>query len=104
MLRPLHDWLLVELEPERKVNDCGLVLVAEEPVRTAKVLAVGPGRHFPEKFVRTVVEVGERVAFFIAGTQTKQGKQLNHSLPDNQVLIRESDVLMILMDKVQVTR
>ncbi len=103
-LRPLSDWLLVELEPqEKKYGD--IFLVADDAIRTAKVIAVGPGRLFRDKTVPvpTVVKAGERVAFFIAGAQTKQGKQLNYSMPENQILIRETDVLLVIEGNVRVT-
>ncbi len=104
MIRPLNDWLLVELEPETTVTASGLTLVAPEPIRSGRVLAAGPGKRYPEKFVETVVRVGERVAFFIAGAQTKQGTQLSYVLPENQILIRETDVLLVLNGEAKVTR
>jgi co-chaperonin GroES (HSP10) len=103
-LRPVNDWLLVELEPEVKETSSGLILVAPEPIRSGRVLRVGPGKRYPEKFVETVVRVGERVAFFIAGAQTKQGTQLSYVLPENQILIRETDVLLVLDGDMRVTR
>lgn len=103
MLRPLNDWLLVELEPEDKVLSSGIIKVAADPIRMGKVLAVGPGKNYPDRTVPMEVKAKQRVAFFIASAQTKQGQQLNYALLENQVLIRETDVLMILKGKVTVS-
>lgn len=97
-MRPLHDWVLVDLEPEApRVTGSGLHLVGEDPVRMAKVIATGPGRRVGkrEHLIPTQVLPGERVAFFIASVQTKQGAQVFHSLPENQALIKESDILVV---------
>jgi len=106
MIRPLHDWLLVELEPERKTfYKIDIFKVSDlDPIRSGYIRAVGPGRQFKEKFVATEVKVGERVAFMIAGTQTKVGKQLGFILPENQVLIRETDILAVIEEGVEVSR
>jgi co-chaperonin GroES (HSP10) len=98
MIRPLQDWVLVELEPgASRVTGSGLHLVGEDPVRMARVLAVGSGRRVGKKehLIPTEVKPGERVAFFIASVQTKQGAQVFHSLPENQALIKESDILIV---------
>jgi len=104
MIRPLNDWVLVELEPVKDVYSSGIIRVAAEPIRTARVLRVGPGKHYPDKFVATVVREGQRVAFFSASTETKQGQQLNFVLKENQELIREVDVLLVLEGNVEVSR
>lgn len=107
MIRPLQDWVLVELEPEQsRVRESGLILTGEDPVRYAKVLSAGPGRRYGKKqrLVRTEVKPGERVCFFVAALQTQQGKAIVHQLPDNQGLIKESDVLGVIEGDVTVTR
>lgn len=105
MLRPLGDHLVVEIEPEKECTSGGIIRVSPEPVRTGKVLAVGPGKRYPDKFVPTVIKPGERIAFFKAVTDTKSGKQVTYALEDNQVLLRETDVLFVLPEesKVEVT-
>jgi len=101
-LRPLHDYLVVELEPVKEFTRGGIIKVAPEPVRVGKVTAIGKGRHYPGldgvkgKYVPTVLQVGERIAFFQAVTQTKQGRQLDMSLPDNHELLRETDALFVI--------
>lgn len=103
-LRPLHDWLLVELEPSKETVGSGIIVrVGENPVRFGKVLAVGPGRRYQDKYVPTSVEVGERVVFFIASTDTMSGRMITHQLPDNQRLIRETDVLFVTDEDIEVS-
>jgi co-chaperonin GroES (HSP10) len=107
--RLLSDWMLVELEPEKKMTAGGIIVpdTLEEPVRVGRVLMTGPGRRYVDKFV-PVPEgiVGQRVAFMIAASQTKQGKQLRTrlSLEDNEEIIRLGDVLLIVEEGVEVSK
>lgn len=100
--RPLHDNIVVELEPVKEFSRGGIIKVAPEPVRIGRVLAVGKGRFFAASnggkglFVPTELKVGERIAFFQAVTQTQQGQQLRYKLPENQVLLRETDALFVI--------
>lgn len=97
MIRPLHDWVLVELEPPDEQE--GLIQVLkEQAIRKAKVLSVGPGRRHSKTDVlsRTKVKPGERVCFHIATLQTKQGKAIVHALDDRLGLIKESDIFGVL--------
>lgn len=106
-IRPRNDWVLIELEEEQsRITEAGLHMVGEDPVRYAKVLRAGPGRYYGkgQRFVPTEVKAGERVCFFIAALQTKQGKAIVHVLPDNQGLIKESDILGVLEGDVRITR
>lgn len=89
------DWVLVELEPAKEKTAGGIIKVGPDPVRTARVLMVGPGRRFVDRYVPTVVKVGDRFPFFKATSDTKQGRQLAEKLPENQELIREGDILFI---------
>ena len=73
-LRPLHDHIVVDVDPAPEFTRGGLVKVAPEPVRTGVVRAVGPGRHYSDKFVPTELKPGDRIAFFYAVGQTQQGK------------------------------
>ena len=103
-LRPLHDWMVVELEPSKEtVGGSTIIRVSDEPVRIGRVIAIGPGKNYPDKFVPTEVEIGERVVFFIASTDTRSGKAVHHHLPHNQRLIRETDVLFVTTDDVEVS-
>jgi co-chaperonin GroES (HSP10) len=100
MLRPLHDWLLIELEPlpEDKVGAIHVIGSALQRVRAGKVLRVGPGRTQPGRVPGRIpvdVVVGERVAFFRENFETQQGKQVAHVLEQfgNVGLIRETSIL-----------
>ena len=101
-IEPKNDWLLVELEPIKEFSRGLIIRTAPEPIRTAKVIAVGKGKHYPDRFVPTVVKPGERIAFFYAIAETKQGRQVGYLLPEGQELIRETDVLGVLGDGVQI--
>lgn len=106
--RLLSDWMLVELEPERKMTSSGIVIPdsSSAPIRTARVLKAGPGRRYLDKFVPMPDLVGKRVAFMIAASQTKQGHQLRRTmeLEDNLELIRLGDILLEIDEGVEVTR
>jgi len=107
-LRPLHDHCVVEMEPVKEFSRGGIIMVAPEPVRVGRVVSIGPGRRYQktegskEKFVRTELKVGERIAFFQAVTQTQQGYLLHYRLPENQALLRETDALFVLPEGVDV--
>jgi len=94
-MRPRSDWVLIELEPEKKQN--GLIFrPGPAPVRTAIALAVGPGRTTKKgKLIPCEVKVGDRFPFFKAATETGQGRKIAERLPEGQEMIRESDVLFV---------
>lgn len=103
-VRPLNDWVLIELEGQDETyENTSIVRVGDNPVRVGKVLAVGPGRQYPDKYVATVLKPGERVAFFIAATECGSGPSINYHLGDNKRMIREPDVLVVLDGKASVT-
>lgn len=105
MIRPLHDWLLVEVEPGKPTfGSSSIVRVVDDPISVGKVLAVGPGRMYADRYVPTTVKVGERVAFLTALTETGQGKSIGHVIAENQALIRETDVLVVVEGKVEITK
>lgn len=99
-MKPLHDWILVRLEPlPEKIGS--LFTLHGDRVRTAVVLDVGPGVHKPGSNTRVPVGVdkGERVAFFREHLEHKQGKQLVSALKevgDDLGLIRATDVLFVI--------
>jgi co-chaperonin GroES (HSP10) len=95
-IRPLQDRVVVELEPEQNESRGGILLLGHDPLRTGKVLRVGPGKQYPDKFLPTEVKKGERVAFLQATLETRSEAELNFRLPDNQVLIRETDILGVV--------
>lgn len=107
-MRPLNDWVLVELEDEQsRVQSSGLILTGEDPVRFAHVMKVGPGRCSMKTGKRepSDVKVGERVCYFVAALQTKQGQAIIYNLPEGHGLIKESDILFVVPDRdIKVTR
>ena len=100
MIKPFFDWLVVELDPERRQHGL-LQLVGPQAVRSGRVIAAGPGRRVQrtDQRVPMDVQVGERVCFFAALMDTGQGKAIGHQLELGQALIRESDVLFVLLDQ-----
>ena len=105
-VRPLHDWMVVKLDPLPTETRGGLVLPqgssGAERVRTGTVLRVGPGKPFwssklKKELVNPVgVEPGERIAFFRENLEHQQGKQLVRvlqELEEDTGLIRAGDVL-----------
>ncbi len=103
-LRPLQDRVLVELEPERGESYGGIILTGRDPVRTGKVLRVGPGKDYKDRYLPTEVKPGERVAFLQACLETRSEAQINYKLPDNQALIRETDILGVVEDGVDIRK
>lgn len=110
-VRPLHDVLIVELEPVRETTSGGLIVPAtvSPSIRTGRVLRAGPGRAWKpleggkKVFWPMDVRVGERVAFFTANLEHKQGRQICYVLGDNEALLRETDVLFVVDDGVEVS-
>jgi co-chaperonin GroES (HSP10) len=97
--------MIVEIEPDKETHaGSSIVRVSENPIRVGKVLAIGPGRHYIDKFVPTEVEVGERVVFLVASADTQSGKAIHHYLPNNQRMIRETDVLFVTTGDVEVSK
>jgi chaperonin GroES len=89
-IRPLYDRILVERIQEDEKTPGGIVIpsTAKEKAQIGKVLAVGAGRVTPEgTLVPLAVKVGDQV-FFAKYAGTEAG--------ENQIIIREEDVLGIV--------
>ena len=97
-LRPLGDWVIVELEPASEVSKGGIILVGPQPVRIAKAVAVGPGRVIKSRFRPTEVRPGDRFPFFKAVTETGKLRPVAEALPEGQEMIQESDILFVIED------
>lgn len=96
-MRLLSDCVLVELEPAADTTRGGIVKIGPAPVRIARALRVGPGRHYPDgRYIPTEVKPGDRFPFFKAVTDSQSGKKVTERLPEGQELIRESDILFII--------
>ena len=98
MIRPLHDRVIVELEPEKNKSRGGIILLGHDTMRIGKVLRVGPGKQYEDRYVPTDVKPGERVTFMQACIETRSEAQVNYQLPDNQAIIREPDILFVVED------
>jgi co-chaperonin GroES (HSP10) len=98
----LSDWLLIDIEPEKKVTASGIIVpdTVGEPVRVGTIKMTGPGRDYRDKFVSIALREGDRVAFMIGASQTKQGRELRQRLEmdSTQELIRQGDVLFVIED------
>jgi co-chaperonin GroES (HSP10) len=100
-LRPLHDWLVVKLDPiPEKIGSIFIDGSAAERMRTATVLDTGPGMYVSWENSRRIpvaVMLGDKVAFFREHLEHQQGKQLVRTLfselGKDIGLIREPDVL-----------
>jgi co-chaperonin GroES (HSP10) len=101
MIRPLHDWLLVKLEPLAEMRGSLFVPNAIR-VRKGTVLRVGPGRWQGAVRVAPALAPGDRIAFFREHLEHQQGKQLVATLREldgDLGLLRVPDVLFVLSDK-----
>ncbi len=98
--RLLSDWMLVEVEPEKKKTRGGIIIpdTTNEPVRVGRVLMAGPGRQYVDKLVPMPDIIGQRVAFMIAASQTKKGQAVRSqlALSPEQEIIRLGDVLFVV--------
>lgn len=109
-VRPLHDWLLVKMEPLPKegVSAGGILLPGDrdqERQRVGVVMGLGPGRRrWSDRLKKEIVEpfdveVGERVVFFRENLEHGQGKALVgvlQQLEEDMGLLRPSDILFSL--------
>lgn len=103
-IRLMHDWVLAEVEPAPEATVGGIVIVGPQPIRMATVIDVGPGRRDAKgKLTPTQLKKGDKFPFFKAASETRQGHALAMLLDDNQVLLKESDVLFVDEQGVTVT-
>lgn len=100
----LHqDWIRARVLPEEKILQSGIVLIGAQPIRKAVVLDIGPGKLSKKGILLPVqLGVGDTFAFFKATSETKQGHALALLLEQDEVLIREPDVLFVYEGKVSV--
>lgn len=101
--RPLHDFILVRMEDDKKPEGQLIDLVHRNRVVTAEVLAVGNGPRHPKTGKRQPLglEVGERVAFFrghALHAQAEQVRQVFYQFKGekNTMLIKAMDVLFVV--------
>ena len=103
-VRPLHDWLVVRLDPLPEKTRGGIILPTDVEMRqrTGTVLRIGPGRRRwsdvleREYLVPNDLEPGEKVVFFREHLEHQQGKALvgvMQELEEGTGLLRVDDVL-----------
>lgn len=95
-VRPKNNSVLIELEPIKETTKSGIIKVGPEPVRIAKVLEAGPGKWYGKRFVPTMVKPGDRFPFFTANLETKSGRMVSERLPEDQKLIKDTDILFVI--------
>lgn len=99
-IQPLHDWLIIELEPAPERKGCIILPDPDnEPLRIGKVLRAGPGRQHPNSnaFRPMMVKEGDRVVFPMAVTECGSGRNITHALDDNKLrMIRETDIFFVV--------
>lgn len=103
MIRPLHDWILVKMDPVQQ--QVGSIFLPEGvDFRAATVLSVGPGKERPTG-QREPMEVspGDRLVFHRAHAEHGQGRAMVTELGDDRVLIKPRDVLVVFEGKLEVT-
>lgn len=103
-IRPLGDWIVVEL-PKPEKPKAGVLWVPpsqEDRVRTGIILETGPGRVSKKgKLIPMEVKKGMKVAFFRENFETMHGKTLVgflRQLDENIGIIQERDILYIVED------
>lgn len=97
-VRLLNDRLIVELE--KKPEMIGVIHVPDgaytDTNGMAKVLAVGPGRELPNGTrVPVDVKVGQRVCIIRLHERTSTQEQLQETLGEGQLILREDDILYV---------
>lgn len=109
--RPLSDWLLVQYDPPQKKSDIIEVVGGNESsIRTGVVISVGPGKPLENgKESPVFVKEGDRIAFLRWHDEHRPGKaiakalqDMNMDVKDTVMLIRQSDILLVLEDDVRV--
>ena len=89
-IKPLYDRILVERIEEDEKTPGGILIpaIAKEKAQIGKVIAIGAGRITTEgKLAPLAVKAGDKV-FFAKYAGTEAG--------ENQIIIREEDVLGIV--------
>lgn len=93
MLRPLHDYVVLEKVKEEEKTESGIILTtqkAKDEPSHGVVIAVGPGRTEDGKLVPVDLKEGQHVIYKkYSGTEVKNdGKEL--------LLIKAEDILAII--------
>lgn len=93
MIRPLHDYVLLEKVKEEEKTESGIILTTKEAKEEPShgiVVAVGPGRLEDGKLVLIDVKPGDRIIYKkYSGTEVKEDKK-------DCLLIKADDVLAVI--------
>jgi co-chaperonin GroES (HSP10) len=105
-VRPLHDWLIIELDKVPEQSNTGIILVAaseQERLRSGIIKRAGPGcwmpvEDGPDIRVPNDCVAGDHVYFFRENFETQQGKQVSRIVSEvepGMVMVRARDLLWV---------
>ena len=93
MIKPLHDYVLLEKVKEEEKTESGIILTTKEAKDEPShgvVVAVGPGKVEDGKTVEIEVKAGDRVIYKkYSGTEIKEDKK-------DYLLIKAEDILAVI--------
>ncbi len=93
MIKPLHDYVLLEKVKEEEKTQSGIILTtkeAKEEPSHGVVVAVGPGKVEDGKLVTVELEAGQKVIYKkYSGTEVKEDKK-------DYLLIKAEDILAVI--------
>ena len=93
MLRPLHDYVVLEKVKEEEKTQSGIILTTKEAKDEPShgvVVAVGPGKTEDGNVVKIDLKKGQRVIYKkYSGTEVKEGKK-------EHLLIKAEDILAVV--------
>ncbi|MBQ3461350.1 MAG: co-chaperone GroES [Solobacterium sp.] len=92
MLRPLHDYVVLEKIKEEEKTQSGIILTEKPKDQPSKglVIAVGPGKTEDGTLVPTGLEAGQKVIYKkYSGTEVTEDKK-------DYLLIKAEDILAVI--------
>lgn len=93
MIKPLHDYVLLEKVKEEEKTESGIILTTKEAKDEPShgvVIAVGPGKTEDGKLTPIDVKAGDRVIYKkYSGTEIKEDKK-------DYLLIKADDILAVI--------
>ncbi len=93
MLRPLHDYVVLEKVKEEEKTQSGIILTTKEAKDEPShgvVVAVGPGKTEDGTLVKIDLKKGQKVIYKkYSGTEVKEGKK-------EYLLIKAEDILAVV--------
>ena len=93
MLKPLHDYVVLEKVKEEVKTKSGIILTtgeAKEAPSMGLVVAVGPGKVEDGQLIKTDLKEGQKVIYSkYAGTEIKVDG-------DELMIVRQSDILAVI--------